>query len=337
MDQRRDLQYRSFFWPVVLIGVGVLWLLINLNIIVDVHWSILWRMWPLILIGIGLDLLIGRRSQILGAMIGLLVIAMAFGGLVMAPSLGWISDTNLDVVNEQFYEALGAAESARVSLDLSVGPSSVSTAVDASQLIEADITHVGEIDFDVSGVEEKNIRLRQIDPAFNFNWVDFLDEHDLHWEIGLTPAIPLELNLDGGVGKSDLDLRELMLVDLDVNVGVGDVELYLPVMDESYTVDIEGGVGDTRIHIAQDTAVVLKIDGGVGDAIVELPGDAAVRVRANTGVGSVRLPSNFRRISGDSDNPVGEEGEWESDGFDTAERQIIITFNGGVGNLTVRN
>jgi len=335
MDQRRNLQYRSLFWPVILIGVGALWLLINLNIIVDVHWSILWRMWPLLLIGIGLDLLIGRRSQIFGAMVGLLIVAMAFGGLVMAPSLGWSSE--VDVITEQFSEPVGAAESAQVSLDLSVGPSTVQRAVEETLLIEADITHVGEIDFDVSGDVEKVIRLRQIDPASGFEWVDFLDERDLRWDIGLTPSIPLDLNLNGGVGDSSLDLRELMLLDLDINVGVGDIVLRLPAMSETYTADIDGGVGDIRIYIEPDTAMVLGVDGGVGDTIIELPSDAAVRVRADTGVGNIRLPSSFHRISGDSDNPVGEEGVWESDGFEDAERQIIITYNGGVGNLTVRN
>ena len=334
MDQRRNMQYRSLFWPVILIGIGVLWLLINLNIIVDVHWSILWRMWPLLLIGIGLDLLIGRHSQIIGAMVGLLIVAIAFGGMVMAPSLGWMPE--VDVITEQFSESVGAAERAQVSLDLSVGPSTVQTAVEESQLIEANITHVGEIEFEVSGEGEKVIRLRQIDPAFGFEWVDFLDKRDLRWEIGLTPSIPLDLNLNGGVGESNLDLRELKLVDLDVNVGVGDIHLRLPAMPESYHADIDGSVGDIRITVEPETAMVLGVDGGVGDTVIELPSDAAVRVQADTGVGNVRLPSDFLRISGDNDNPVGDEGVWESKNFDDAERQIFIIFDGGVGNLTIR-
>jgi len=41
--------YRSFFWPVILIGVGVIWLLSNLNLIPgDNLWiliRLLWRDW----------------------------------------------------------------------------------------------------------------------------------------------------------------------------------------------------------------------------------------------------------------------------------------------------
>ena len=49
--------YRSFLWPILLIGVGVIWLLSSLGIIPSANLAALVSLWPLILIVIGLDLL----------------------------------------------------------------------------------------------------------------------------------------------------------------------------------------------------------------------------------------------------------------------------------------
>ena len=55
--------YRSLFWPIILIGVGLIWLLGNFGIISGANLAVLFRLWPLALIVIGLDLLFGRQSR----------------------------------------------------------------------------------------------------------------------------------------------------------------------------------------------------------------------------------------------------------------------------------
>lgn len=65
----------SFFWPIIMIGAGVIWLLTNLNIIPTENLWILLRLWPMLLIVAGLDLLFARRLPLVGAILALLVIA----------------------------------------------------------------------------------------------------------------------------------------------------------------------------------------------------------------------------------------------------------------------
>ena len=74
----------------------------------------------------------------------------------------------------------------------------------------------------------------------------------------------------------------------------------------------------------------------MGEVTIKLPEDAAVRLDASIGVGRVQVPSNFRKISGGDSDFVGEDGVWETAGFDSADRQISIHFNGGVGGLILR-
>jgi lia operon protein LiaF len=60
----------GLFGPVLLIGLGILFLLSNLGLLTLDIGSLIARFWPLILIAIGLDLLLGRRSG-LGGLIAL--------------------------------------------------------------------------------------------------------------------------------------------------------------------------------------------------------------------------------------------------------------------------
>ena len=53
---------RSLFWPILLIGVGIISLLVTFNVLPSISLRALIRLWPLILIIIGLQLIFGRRS-----------------------------------------------------------------------------------------------------------------------------------------------------------------------------------------------------------------------------------------------------------------------------------
>src|SRR5690606_37654345 len=119
-------------------------------------------------------------------------------------------------------------------------------------------------------------------------------------------------------------LRGLQLTGVDINSGVGSLNLMLPSMEQSYNVRVGGGTGSTSISVAEGAAIRFTIGGGVGSVTIDLPDNAAVRVDASTGVGSVNLPSSFLRQSGDEENFVGEEGVWQTEGFEEAERQIYI-------------
>ena len=40
--------YRSMFWPILLIGVGVVVLLANMGVIGATNWWDMWRLWPIL-------------------------------------------------------------------------------------------------------------------------------------------------------------------------------------------------------------------------------------------------------------------------------------------------
>jgi len=75
MSKNNHTHYRSFFWPVLMLGAGVVWLLINMNIISTENLRILYDLWPILIILAGLDVLFARRLAFIGALLALLLIA----------------------------------------------------------------------------------------------------------------------------------------------------------------------------------------------------------------------------------------------------------------------
>ena len=334
MNQERKFRYRSLFWPILLIGVGMLWLLANLEIIPRDGWLVLLRFWPVLLIGIGLDIMIGRQSALIGGAIGVGVVALALVLVVAGPKLGLTPEA--DVTTDVLAEPLGSTETARIELDLSVGSTDIAALEDSTNLLEAEITHLGELDYSVGGEANKTIRLSEREHTFGFDWIDIFDDVDLRWEVYLAPGVPLDININGGVGEARLDFRQLDITKLDIDSGVGDMTVFLPATGSSYEIDVDVGVGRVELRLEEGIDAVLKIDGGVGDMVVVVPKGVGVRFEGDIGVGNLNVPSSFDRLRYDDDNFLGESGTWESANYDDAAHRVTIDFDGGVGDFSIR-
>lgn len=79
---------RDLFWPVIFIGVGLIWVLVFIGRVPSNQALGLLNLWPALLIVIGLDLLTARRYPWVGALLGVLVVAGLFFALFRADSLG---------------------------------------------------------------------------------------------------------------------------------------------------------------------------------------------------------------------------------------------------------
>lgn len=353
MDEKGRGGYRSLFWPVMLIGAGVIGLLATTGVLSRENFTVLLRLWPVLLVLIGLDILFGRRWPALGALLGIATVALVIGLMLIGPSQGWGED--LEVKTERFTEPLGAATSASVRLNLSSGPTEITALSDSSDLIDAELNYTGEIDFEVSGDRDKTVTLVERDPVFSFFFDWFEDDEELRWDIGLSPQVPLDLDVDGGSGSAELDLRALQLTRLVLDVGSGSVDGRLPDTEARYDARVDGGSGSCRLDVASGADVGLEIDvgsgsidvtigsdvdlsvrveGGSGSLAIDVPADAAVRLDVrDSGSGSVNVPAGLERTrSGDDD-----EGTWETPAYASADHKIeIVVVDLGSGSVQVR-
>ncbi len=343
MDEKGRRGYRSLFWPTVLIGVGVTALLGNLGVLSRENFVVLLRLWPLLLVLIGLDVMFGRRAPALGALIGIAAIVLLVFLMLVGPSLGW--DQGAETKTDFFSAPIGEASAARMELDLSSGPTQINALSDSGNLIEADLTYIGRIEFDVQGEREKTVRLAQYDSGewFFFDW---FGDDEQRWDIGLSPTVPLELQVDVGSGSATLNLGALQLRRLDIDGGSGTVEGELPGAEEQYQVQLDGSSGNMTLRLPKGSDVDMEIgmssgivkieideradvnlrvqDGSSGKLIIDAPDDAAVRLDVrDDGSGRIRVPSRFERTRrGDDD-----QGTWETPGFGTADYRIEISVD----------
>lgn len=264
-----------------------------------------------------------------------------------------------EVKTGHFSTPLEAAASAQVRVDFSVGESTIrALPAESSNLLDADLTYVGEVELTSTGEAEKVVRLSQ--KAGASDWVRgastwFNKRQPLRWDVALTRNIPLDLDLHCGAGRVDLDLSALQLTGFSIGNGAGEVIINLPAGE--YAAKVGGGVGRTSISIPNDAFVDLKlssgagevnldigqhasvqaqINGGVGEFNLNIPEGAAVRLEARTGIGSINVGGLLQRISASNGEFWDKGGVWETANFEDAERQIVIHFNGGIGAFNLR-
>jgi predicted membrane protein len=108
--------------------------------------------------------------------------------------------------------------------------------------------------------------------------------------------------------------------------------LTMPAQATKLEADIDGGVGQTRIYIPDGADMHLDVEGGVGSVELVVPPNTAIRLEATSGLGSVNVPLSFVKVQ--KKDFTG--GVWQTEGFELAERKVYIDYEGGIGQMTVR-
>lgn len=288
--------------PVLLIGLGVLFLLSSLEIMDWSSWNNLWRLWPLILVAFGLEILIGRRSLVGSLLIGLLLLVTVVFALTF---WAWQPYSGQVTTTESISQALKGATKADVNIDFGAGTLRLAGLSDADRLISGSISRGdGETvsqDFYVSNGTAYYTLKSKIDWGVSFFRSD---PQDRTWDLRLNQSVPTDLSINKGAGDATLDLERLNVTNLDMNLGVGDTDL---------TVPAQGDVSST-------------IDAGVGDVTISIPEGMAARIQVNSGLGNTNVPDNYAR-RGDV---------YVSPGFDNARDRIELNIDRGVGDVTIR-
>jgi hypothetical protein len=306
----------SIFWPVLLVAVGVILLLSNLGYVPWRSWNVLWRLWPVLLVALGIDLLVGRRS-IAGAVVSALLIVILIGGVVVAlffvdsiPALeSFVTAPELRTEHVEY--PLSGLDSASIYIHWRSVPGYLDSTEDSPNLIEADVTHTGELVFDVQvrrDTADVKLDSRSTQTWFWPEWSG--DQPDRRWRVWINPGVDVDLSLDLGSGPCEFDLSDLSISKLTIDGGSGPLTLRLP-SASTFRASIDGGSGPISITLAQ----------GVG-----------ARVVLDSGSGPFEPDERFTLIEGSR----RDDGIWETKDYRTAEYTIVLTIDQGSGPVTIR-
>ncbi|UCH25951.1 MAG: hypothetical protein JSV66_18870 [Trueperaceae bacterium] len=283
--------------PLILIVAGALLLVFNQGWLDFTALLPLLRLWPLLLIAVGLDIFLRGRYRlavVLGTVVvGALLLTVGVPGLKVQPAETHAIEVSLD-----------GARQAEIDLGVSVSRLKIGALDSAETLLSGTVdTHRGEQlnrDFRTSGdTAIFSLRSERRGPAR----VTGPRGGDNIWDLRLSTSVPLELDIDSGVGRSDLDLSELQLKDLRMNTGVGESVVSLPGRGR-FEASIETGVGATTIY---------------------LPSALAARIKIDSGIGAVSVLGDFER-----------QGElYLTPDYDGAEHRVDLSVEGGVGAIRI--
>jgi hypothetical protein len=281
-------------WPLVLIAAGAFLFAANIGWVSwDALWG-LWYLWPLVLIAVGVDVLLRGQHRLLVA-VGTLVAGAAIYLTVTGPILAGGAPSP-----EPVAQGLEGASSAEVSISTGVTRLVVDGDAGADLLVEGSVAPLPgeriERSFEVVG----GVARFSLDSEGRFRSVPF--GRGGTWELTLTGAVPLSLDVDTGVGEATLDLASLRLERLEVSTGVGAATVTLP--RGSYTADI---------------------DTGVGAATIRIPEGVEARIAVSRGVGAISAPPDFTR---DGDVYV-------SAGYASASERVDLSIDSGVGAVDI--
>ncbi|MCB8984514.1 MAG: hypothetical protein H6659_11860 [Ardenticatenaceae bacterium] len=341
---RRERRHNpSLFGPIVLIAIGVLFLFHNMGLLPNLsfNWMAALQLWPLLLILIGVNIVVRQAPRPLGgllsAIVGLVAVGIFGYVLLFSPDgVPWSSTfpsaTAVDVQTQEISYPADDVQSARVEIDMGMAGVNIQSLEDSPNLIEGQISYVGDLTFDTSTRNsEANIFLREsngglwwLNPA---NWGNTSVPK---WQIGLSPRVPLDLRLDVGTGSVDFDLSDLTLQDLNVDGGAGSIEMSLP--DGDFDTAFNVGAGSATMTLGENGRQQIEIDGGAGSLTIHLPAGREARITVDGGLGSFSVDGRrFTHVSGDNNN----DGVWETAGYQNAASPLDLIIDVGAGSVSV--
>jgi hypothetical protein len=213
------------FWPMVLIGLGALFLLENFNLLPGQIWG--W-FWPLLLISLGASVLISRGS--------------------------------LPPVDESL--SLEHAASARLSLKHGAGHLDLRSGTSPGLLsagkfaggVGKHVTRQGD---------HLDVTLQASPPVwFIWSWPWEWGTRGLDWTLRLNPNVRLDLSLESGACESQLDLADLQVRDLTIHTGASNTHVTLPAKAGYTRAHISSGAAS--IHVDVPLGVAARVHGTMG-------------------------------------------------------------------------
>ena len=313
MGRDDRLRSSSVVFPLLLIAFGALVLIWrevpNFN-----PGPVIWKYWPLLLILVGAGMFFDRAQRSsgperapripIGSTLGTIAFLVIMGVLLWhhrdEVRTGWVSASSDSGHRSHETQTVDRkdAKAARINVHMPAGELIISSG--AEHLLEADFSQGASwesptIDYSVdNGFGNLTINQQSSNR--------FMSNSDNIWKLKLDNETPIDLEVDMGAGKGELNLSKLDLTRLQLNIGAGQVN-----------VDLTGERGKD---------LQANIHGGVGEAIIRLPKNIGVIANVHGGLGSVDV-HGLRE----------EDGQYVNAAYRKAPTTLRLTVEGGVGHI----
>lgn len=337
ITQHPERHARSLFGPIVLIAIGLFFLFNQVNLLTDLYWLDVLRLWPLLLIFLGLNVLVLQAprpyASILSSFVALVAVVV-FGYVLLNGLAATPFSSRLELGDWQTEPIQFSAEAVNTAVyNITIGPpgAELYALEDSRDLLAGTVTYQDDYLFDtrVAG-GEATIRLAPQNNSEEWvflpdYWREFGDAN--RWQLGLNGNVPADLTLEAVAGRSEFDLRQVLLESLTVTVSAGEVELLLP--GGSYDAHLITNAGSNEITLPENGRHAINLDVNAGSVVLHLPQEMALHVEVDRSLGSFSANNaGLREVD-------GQENVWETADYHTAADRLDLTIHISVGSVTI--
>lgn len=224
------MKRRRLTWGIVLLIVGIVLLLDNLNVFDFLGISIWNLIWPLILIGFGVWILWVSR---------------------VGPGTGETQEISVPVEGAEQYT---------VKINYGAGELAIDSQVDAEHLLHC--ISEGGLYYDVNdGLNEKRIKLWSPVSVQPFRFVV-----RRKWVMALNGSLPCHLTLKTGACETRADLSDTLVQSLKIETGASSTKIVLPAKAEFTEVRGSGGATSLSLIVPPEVAAHIVVRGGIYSA-----------------------------------------------------------------------
>lgn len=247
---------------IILIIIGILWILSNLNLININFYDIINHMirgifdlWPLILIVIGIDIIFKKDAlnTVLWILFFTIVIVYSFfikDNILRTPHNGNQEGIYTPETLEEI-EMRNSIEKANLYLDVGATSFNIDSIEDG--LLSLDHDGAFNYRFDSKGSTE-NIYISNKSNIFN-------NDDKRNFQLGLNKNIPWNLDIDIGAVSGKINLEDINIESIDLDLGAGSIELTLGDKGTLTTIDIDAGASQIVLNLPKDSGLKINIDG----------------------------------------------------------------------------
>jgi hypothetical protein len=253
------MKTKNIIWGLILVLIGVLFILKNLDIIYF-SWYSLWKLWPLLLVLIGITIL-PVKDGIKVVLTIIVLIAAAFF-LVSFPNFhNWngdssdnnsqdmIHDKDPQKIDQRIFEGYDSAiNEANLIFDAAAGNFRIDQST--GELFEFEREgNLGRYTYSIKDLGEKREIRIELDEGR-------IIKTDLKNKVAikLNPNPVWDINVDVGAANIDLDLSSFKIRKLDINGGASSINIRLGTLQAESKIKINSGASSINIKVPREFA-----------------------------------------------------------------------------------
>ncbi len=302
------MRISSIRWGILLLCVGLIFLANNLGYLDYDVWGSIITLWPVLIIAIGVEILF-RRSRLwfLSLASPLLIVAAFAYAVLAAEQLGsktFMFNRWEDLRRKTKQYEFDRDESLkRLNLDIDCAVGDLWLGSSSSSLFESDFEYYGrdpKCRLEKSG-DEATIFVESGKPGR----VRFFKTSKSAGDARLFVAdwLPLRISVNSAASAVEMDLRELMLTDLDIDAGASNTVLRFGLKSDQVLARLSSGASSVRLFVPREAGIMIAHDGALSS-------------------------TNFSEIG-----LKKFEGRYKSDNFETAKCRIELNIDSGVSSI----